>query len=426
MRTAIQPIRPVANVTELHRLTQADGMACRGHLTELDGRLYGLAGECGPNGVPNCNSSASWNTTDHTLRCPGTLFSIALDAAAPAALRVDHAFGQLDADRRNLDGYHPWGSVAVGRGGWLYGVTQMGGSPRGAMAPDYTQPGYGVLFRYRESTKSSLRKFETLYNFFDVAGNPDGRYPSGDVAVGPDGSVYGTCKAVGKDDSCGSVWRWRDGELAWSPLYAAGVPYGGLTWARGALHGVSSHGGDHGAGVYFTVDPETLAVFTVDSFDALTGDGYGGLNKHGSDNTPVQAPLLLSDGTLVVARAYAGPFSCGFVARLDESGITAITECEDIPLSATPRFSNLTGAMLHGSLAEGVDGMIYGVANYGGAEGCGGVYRVARDGSLFELVHSFSLSGPNYPYGGLTRASDGALYAVTFGNGAVIRIDPPT
>lgn len=416
MRTAIPPRRPLTTATTIRVLAQADGLACRGHLTEFDGRLYGLAGECGPHGDQDCNSSANWNTTAHTLRCPGSLFSFALDAVPQLVFRVDHGFTQLDADRRNSDGYHPWGSLAVGRGGWLYGVTQMGGWPYGAQSPGYVQPGYGVLFRYRPATTT----FETLYSFFNVAGNPDGRYPSGDVAIGPDGSVYGTCKAVGKDDSCGSVWRWRDGELAWNRLGFSGVPYGGLTWAHGELHGVSSHGGDHGTGVYFTVDPETMNVFAIDSFDAFVD------NTHGNDNTPVQAPLLLSDGTLVVARSYAGPFGTGFVARLDNSGITVLCECEDIPLSASPRFSNRTGAMLHGALAEGTDGMIYGVANYGGANGCGGVYRIARDGSQFELIHSFELSGPNYPYGGIMCASDGALYVVTFGNGSIVRIEPPT
>jgi hypothetical protein len=44
----------------LHTLIPAEGFAVRGALTELNGRLYGLAGECGPNGAAGCSSSASW------------------------------------------------------------------------------------------------------------------------------------------------------------------------------------------------------------------------------------------------------------------------------------------------------------------------------------------------------------------------------
>lgn len=408
MKTLIPPIRPTAVVTELHRLAQMDGQSCRGHLTELEGRLYGLAGECGPLGTLNCNSSANWNTAAHTKQCPGSLFSIGLDGSD---FRVDHAFTWLDDRKQNPDGYHPYGSM-VALNGWLYGTTQMGGAA--AVLQGYVPPGFGVLFRY----SPTIGAFETLHSFFVDASGITCQYPMGVLAVGPNG-IYGTCKAGGLAQ-LGAVWRWRDGVLVSRSMSGvAGIPYGGLTWAHGKLHGTSSHSAA-GDGTYFTVDPETLEVAVVDTFDTFIW------NTHGTDNTSIQAPLLLSDGALVTARQYGGPHGTGFVARLDEDGITVLCECEDIPLLAVPRFSNRTGAMLNGSLCEGADGMIYGTGAYGGVAGTGGVYRIARDGSRFELVHSFDLAGPNYPYGGLTRASNGGIYLVTFNAGAILRIDPPT
>jgi uncharacterized repeat protein (TIGR03803 family) len=98
-------------------------------------------------------------------------------------------------------------------------------------------------------------------------------------------------------------------------------------------------------------------------------------------------------------------------------------ESDDIPLTAVPRFANATGGMLNGSLVEGCDGLVYGMAQYGGASGTGGIYRIARDGSRFELVYSFPDAA--YPYGGLTVGPDGALYGMEFNAGKVFRFDPP-
>ncbi|HET7504847.1 MAG TPA: choice-of-anchor tandem repeat GloVer-containing protein, partial [Kofleriaceae bacterium] len=182
------------------------------------------------------------------------------------------------------------------------------------------------------------------------------------------------------------------------------------------LHGTSFDGGSHAAGTFFTVDPATLAVTVVDSFPAFPW------NDHGTDNTAIQAPTVLSDGTLVMAREFGGTYGTGLIVRLAPTGIVVLKELDDIPLAATPRFSNATGGMPNGRVAEGPDGMIYGTTTYGGAYGSGSIYRIARDGSQFELLHSFE---GGYPYGGLTLGSDGALYGTTFNTSQVFRFVPP-
>lgn len=67
--------------------------------------------------------------------------------------------------------------------------------------------------------------------------------------------------------------------------------------------------------------------------------------------------------------------------------------------------------------------MVYGCAQYGGSNGAGGVYRIARDGSMFELLHSFEVDA-GYPYGGPIVGSDGGLYGTTF-TGLVWRMQLP-
>src|SRR5262249_8373626 len=138
----LAPSSPSApGLTVLHTLTPADGVAVRGSLTEFHGRLYGLAGEAGPNPSPSCYSSANWQTPEHTAHCPGSLFSLALDGSG---FRVEHAFGRLDEHRQNVDGYHPYGTLAVGHDRRLYGVAQVGGVATGG-APGDPPAGFGVL-----------------------------------------------------------------------------------------------------------------------------------------------------------------------------------------------------------------------------------------------------------------------------------------
>lgn len=396
----------IAEVAILHTLTPADGLAVRGALTELGGRLYGLAGEAGPNGSERCNSGASWQTIEHTAHCPGSLFSVALDGSE---FRVEHAFTRLDDKARtNADGYHPYGTLAVGPDRRLFGVAQMGGSPRAEPG----EVGYGVLFAF----DPQLGGLEVLHTFGSEARAVDGEYPMGAVAIDVAGNVFGTTKGGGAT-STGTVWEWSPGgAFRFAPL--PGETYGGLALAGALLHGTTWGGGTRGIGVYFVVDASTLKVTVVDSFPAFIA------NEHGTDNTPIQEPIALSNGAVIAPREFGGAAGAGVLVALDsKAGIRVLHESADIPLASVPRFSNATGGMLNGRLAEGRDGMLYGVAQYGGAAGTGGIYRVARDGSLFRLLWSWPDAA--YPYGGVTIGSDGALYGTTFDTGQIWRLALP-
>jgi hypothetical protein len=403
---AVQPETAAGPVTVLHVLTDAEGIAVRGAPVEMDGRLYVLAGERGPNGAPQCSSSALWQMPEHTQHCPGSLFSIRLDGSDP---RVGHAFTALEGLGRNADGYHPYGTLAVSPDHRLIGVAQAGGNP-----PDPAIAGFGVLFAYDPEGDV----FEVLHTFFSEARAFDGEYPMGIVAIDEHGNVFGTAKGGGAAET-GTVWEWSPGgSFRFAPLPAgAGETYGGPTLAGGLLHGTTL-GPGLAAGSYFVVDPETLAVRVVAPFPPFT------YNEHGTDNTPIQAPLLLSDGTVIATREFGGAAGAGLIVRLDPvAGIRVLREAPDIPLAAVPRFSNAAGSMLNGQIAEGRDGMIYGTAQYGGAYGTGGIWRAPRDLSWWQLLWSWPDAA--YPYGGLIAVSDGTFVGVTFGTSQIYRFVPP-
>jgi uncharacterized repeat protein (TIGR03803 family) len=69
------------------------------------------------------------------------------------------------------------------------------------------------------------------------------------------------------------------------------------------------------------------------------------------------------------------------------------------------------------NLVQGSDGAFYGTTYRGGASDVGTVFNVSADGSLFSLLHSFTVREGN-PYGGLVHGADGAFYGTTSQGGA--------
>jgi uncharacterized repeat protein (TIGR03803 family) len=82
-------------------------------------------------------------------------------------------------------------------------------------------------------------------------------------------------------------------------------------------------------------------------------------------------------------------------------------------------------------LLEAKDGWIYGTATGGGGHGLGGVFKIARDGSGYAVVTGFFRGQPDdpcRPVGGLIEAADGFFYGTTRAgglknNGTVFRLD---
>lgn len=75
------------------------------------------------------------------------------------------------------------------------------------------------------------------------------------------------------------------------------------------------------------------------------------------------------------------------------------------------------GRQFQSPLTKGSDGLMYGVAYAGGANGYGTVFRVEADGSV-TVVHAFAKSDGGGPFAALTLAPDGWLYGSTIFGGA--------
>lgn len=418
------PISIISKFEIIHEFTSplgsidAEGTNPIGELVELDGRLYGTLWQRGPNQDPvtQCNLTAVWHEDEQKKRCPGSVYSLALDGTG---FQIEHAFMQLDEFGKNIDGYQPRAGLTT-LDGRLYGTTWFGG-PRG----------FGEAFSFVPGVPGAFVPERT---FGAVAGVSDGTYPMAPLTVA-DGQLYGVASKNGAEQDGGTIFR-LDAQLPLHKFIKAtegGIPRSGLAYTAGKLHGTTSVGGANNRGTYFTYEVATGIFTNIASFPEFV------VHPNGRDNTPYNPLIVVSNGWVYGVRPFGGANGTGIIYRGDGLSLKIVFEFDNISaiVPPSPRFSNATGAFPMGALVEGRDGMLYGITRYGGDGGTGNIFRLARDGSLFQSLYSFPSDDtglPRRPYGGLIVGSDGALYGTTHAGsspglgagGAIYKFVPPT
>jgi uncharacterized repeat protein (TIGR03803 family) len=131
------------------------------------------------------------------------------------------------------------------------------------------------------------------------------------------------------------------------------------------------------------------------------------LDGKNSSTTLVQG----TSGNLYGTTFYGGPANYGTVFKVTTGG-TLTTIYNFCSLASCADGSNPQGGLL---LAT--NGSFYGVANQGGANGFGTVFKITAAGKLTTL-HSFNQTDGAYPQGGLIQATDGNFYGTTSSGGA--------
>jgi uncharacterized repeat protein (TIGR03803 family) len=250
--------------------------------------------------------------------------------------------------------------------------------------------------------------------------------PNGGIVRGPDGAYYGTTTSSSSVTG-GLVYRVTPDGSAVATLYqmqnnesyapAAGL----LLGSDGLLYGTTTFGAvsvvANTAGTVFRLKPDGTGFTVVRNFAAWStqNDNNNPINSDGAypDATLIEG----ADGSLYgVARA-GGPNGTGTVFRLAKDGSSfKVLHTFGVITSdknASP-VTNLDGAAPVGSLVEYSDGYLYGTTSFGGLNGRGTVFRVRPDGTGFQLVHTFSaLSGS----GSDATNSDGAAPVVGLTDG---------
>jgi uncharacterized repeat protein (TIGR03803 family) len=381
-----------------------------GLLLTSDGTLIGVASD--------------WYTNLY----PGFLFRL---TAGDRAFSIVHHFSSTGGDPSL-----PW-SIVESRDGQFYGATNR---------KDFTDDFFSVA---RDGSEARLR--------YQFAGPTRNEKPVGaELFEGVDGRFYAATYMGGRAGR-GSVTRINPDGSGLDILYSLSPeteadlarPQGGIIQASdGFLYGTAGEGGRLNRGAVFRMASDGTGLTVLHSFAPLGNDlsnhpvmqllegsdgglhgvtefGCYRLNKDGSGfvfnefprvgvaaSLP-RGPLVeMSDGMLYGTTTHGGPNQIGTIFRvnLDGSGLVVLRD-----------FTSASGAPYRptGSLAEGIDGKIYGVSAYGGTRSDrGALFSMNRDGTEFIRLHSFGAAGDGVLPVTLARSADGLFYGATQYGGA--------
>lgn len=285
----------------------------------------------------------------------------------------------------------PVGNVVVGSDGYLWFITQDGGT-------------------FSSGTVSKLSQDGTKYvRVHSFNGTTDGRFPNGNLTLANDGNYYGMASDGGAH-TLGCIFKCT-GAGVFSALYAFSVagttdgqqPFGSLIQANdNQLYGMCSVGGANNLGTIFKIT--TGGTFTLLHSFAGAADG-----STPSANSFIQA----NDGNLYGLCFQGGANNSGSVFKTTTSGTFTL-------LYSFSAVGTTDGKFPIGGLIQANDGNLYGMANSGGANGNGSIFKVTTAGS-FTLLYSFSAGGTTdgkNPGAGLIQAADGDLYGMAQSGGA--------
>jgi len=279
-------------------------------------------------------------------------------------------FAILYTFTKDNDGVNPSGKLALDAEGDLFGATELGGD----LSCD--QEGCGTVFELKRPTKNGGKwHFQVLHTFTE---SPDGAQPWAGVTFDEKGNLYGTTRGGGTND-WGAVYRLsppnKNGR-GWteSVIYSFDEsnediisPEGPVAFdSSGNLYGTTPVGGDpncydNSCGVVFELAAPARKgrAWTYSTLYAFQG-GNDGIDPEGY-------MVFDSQGNLYSTTYEGGPAQQGTAFRLSPpTGGGAWTETV---LHWFPD-GNKDGYEPAEGLTWGKWGDLYGVAPYGGINGC--------------------------------------------------------
>ncbi len=305
------------------------------------------------------------------------------------------------------DGEYPSTDLVLDSAGNLYGSTVLGG--------DF---GSGTVFEVTPSgTHSVLHEF---------TGGTDGGQPYGGVTLDPEGHLFGTAVIGGTfggacpEDGCGVAYELTNVSGTWTETvihtFTGGDdgfgPGAGLTLdQRGNLYGMTPTGGAYGVGVIYQLTPDGAGSWTEQVIHTFTGGMDGGTGSPGR-------LLLGRSGELYGVGTVGGANGAGtaFVLRHRPAGswsFRTLYAFKGQPDAGSP----------YAALISDPSGHLYGTTYYGGANGFGAVYELARTtgGWREKVLYSFAGGSDGIgPISNLVSDPTGDLYGTTSEGGAPV------
>ena len=291
-----------------------------GLLEGTDGKLYGTA--------PFGNSAGKF----------GMVFSVEKNGSGYTTL---HSFTNTP------DGANPSAGLIEGPQGFLYGVTEKGGTNQ-----------VGTVFRITKD--GSVH--QVLYHFRSTGA--DGKRPFHSLILGDNGRLYGTTFSGGAMEG-GTVFSVLPDGSDYHQLHSFGStsldglsPSGPLLELGGFLYGTTSVGGQRGHGTVYRLRTDGTAYETLHRFQGPPLDGH----------SPYGRLVQGFDGQLYGTTLQGGAADVGTVYQW---------RVEDASYALAWSFARsiVQGQLPQSGLIQGPAGELYGTTTGGGGFGSGTVYQ---------------------------------------------------
>lgn len=299
------------------------------------------------------------------------------------------------------DGDSAFSTMLIGPNGFLYGMTQSGGSAD-----------FGTVFAVQPPPSvchSSVCYWnESVLHSFQGPPNDGAGPTNGSLVSDQAGNIYGTT-FDGGSSNLGAVFELSPSGSGWTVnvLHSFSQsegqhPLGGLVFdSAGNLYGTTAYGGSNGNGTVFELSPSSNGTWTetvLHNFYIYTDGG-----------SPGGTLIRDASGNLYGTTYEGGGPGEGTVFEMSYSnGAWAFSV-----LSALGNCSPYAG------LAMDSAGSLYGTCIADGAHNDGWVFKLANSGGSWTLtdLHDFAGADGAWPYGGVSIDAGGNLYGTTFYGG---------
>ena len=280
--------------------------------------------------------------------------------------------------RNTTDAIIPTGSIAQGRDGNIYGVSQTGGAN-----------GHGGIWVITPTGIETL-----LLSFTPSFGGCNG------LALATDGNFYGTCSNGGANNfglvfkvtPAGVLTDLHDFTHAVGDAFPTGAPSQG---ADGNFYGTTGVL-NFNCGNIYRLTP-TGAYKNLHTFPTRTSDCFP------------STVVFASDGSFygtVANSALAGTKGATFKS----------TTAGGYKIVAS--FADVTGSMPRSGVIQASDGKLYGTTIFGAANNAGAIYNRPLTGGAFTDLHSLKpATDGDGSMNDLLQATNGNFYGASFGGG---------
>jgi len=302
----------------------------------------------------------------------------------------------------NQQSYWPMSNLTLAANGLLYGMTTVGGKYY-----------LGTIFSYNTVTGQQTE-------LYDFGNGKDGKNPYSSLIQASNGLLYGTTGEGGKYN-LGTVFSYNISTGIETDLYNFGNGtdgqnpyYGSLLQVNDSLlYGTTYDGGVDSFGIIYSYN--ILSGIESDVHDF--GSGTNGKNPTGS--------LIMANGGLLYGLTeYGGANDTAFGGDGTLFSFNTTTDSETDLISFEPYIGS-NGCYPTGSLIQGVNGLLYGLTQFGGNFSGGNIfsYNILTDTAID--LYDFSQNGNGIsPLASLTQVNDSVLYGLTYyggvnGNGTI-------